>query len=255
MLAAVPGCVSHIFQVIGLCAVAAVAGCSSAESDTSSSESAASEKKSESSFSLSGFESFHPQGQERTYYSGYDGTNDFIAPVAFFADEPPTVTFGDSSVAEMQGKPLTITKKMVKDLPDALDGKLQLLLVKSKKAGKTSITATSGKITQKATLNVTPYNADAVALGQKRYEEGAPACTSCHSSMAVHNPTMLVDLSDDTILGIATEGKSIEQRSTETGEVETLQPNHGSHKWKVTEEERVGLMAFLRSRSITFQLP
>ena len=242
--------------VVGIFASAALAaGCGSqGAGDEGSTESAAKTNQGEA-FSLEGFESFHPQGEAKTYYSGFDGTNDYVAPVAFFADTPPTVSFGDPSVAELQGKPLTITKKMVKDLPDALDGRLQLLLVKTKKAGKTSITATSGKITQKATLNVEQYKESDVALGQKRYEEGAPACTSCHASMAVHNPTMLVDLSDDTILGIAVEGKSIEQVSTETGAVETLQPNHGSHKWKVTEEERVGLMAFLRSRSITFQLP
>lgn len=238
--------------VFGMCVAALAAGCSAGDASEKGSGSAVTQGASNA---LVGFESFHPQGDAKVYYTGFDGTNDYVAPIAFFADKKPTVTFGDPSVAELKGKPLTITKEMVEDLPDALDGKLQLLLVRSKKAGETTITATSGDITQKSTLRVTKYSADAVAIGKKRYEEGQKACTGCHASLGVHNPTVLVDLADETILGIAVDGKSIEKISTETGEVETLEPNHGNHKWSVTADERVGLMAFLRSRSLTFQLP
>ncbi|MBX3232386.1 MAG: cytochrome c [Labilithrix sp.] len=237
--------------VVGICAAALAAGCSAGDAGGQTDDGVTKE----TSISLEGFESFHPQGDAKTYYTGYDGTNDYVAPVAFFADTPPKVSFGDPSVAELQGKPLTITKAMVENLPDALDGKLQLILVKSKKAGETTITATSGKVTQKATLKVTQYSDADVALGQQRYEEGSPSCGSCHAKMAVHNPTVLVDLSDETILGIAVDGKSIEKISTETGAIETLKPNSGAHKWKVTKEERTGLMAYLRSRSLMFQLP
>jgi hypothetical protein len=204
--------------------------------------------------SLSGFASLHPQGDAKTYYTGYDGKNDYVAPIAFYADTPPKVTLSDSSVATMQGTPMTITKVMDPSLPDALDGKLQVILIKSKAAGTVTITATSGSLTQKATLKITKYSSTDVSVGQKRYENGSPSCNSCHATLGVHNPGMLVDLSDDTILGIATDGKSLQQINQDTGKVETVQPNNGNHKWTVTTAERTGLMAYLRSRDLTYQL-
>lgn len=241
----------RVSVVVGICVGALAAGCSSAPpaGDTSADD------VTTAASSLEGFESFHPQGKAKTYYTGFDGTNDYVAPIAFFGDTPPTVTFGDPSVAELKGKPLTITKAMLETLPDELDGKLQLLLVRSKKAGQTTITAKSGTITQEATLKVTGYTDADVAVGQKRYEKGSPSCASCHANLGVHSPTVLVDLSDETILGIAVDGKSIEKVSMETGDAETLKPNKGNHKWSVTAEERVGLMAYLRSRELTFQMP
>lgn len=245
--------------VIGICAAALAAGCSSeapAGGDTSSDDVTTSKDGTKAGLpALEGFESFHPQGEDKVYYSGYDGTNDYVAPLAFFGDKPPTVTFGDPSIAELNGKPLTITKALAPDLPDSLDGKLQLVMVKSKKAGETTVTATLGKITSKVTLKVTKYTTADVEIGQKRYEEGSPACVSCHANLGVHNPTVLADLSDDTILGIAVDGKSIQKFNTETNAVETLKPNKGAHKWTVTEKERTGLMAYLRSRDLMFQMP
>lgn len=242
-----------------ICGAALAAGCSApagaaaGESPVTEGSTKGSKTKKSAPESLEGFESFHPQGDAKVYYTGYDGVNDYVAPLAFIADEPPSVTIGDPAVAEVKGKPLTITKEMVDDLPDILDGRLQLVMVRSLQAGETTVTATSGDTKQTATLKITQYTEADVALGDKRYNEGSPACTSCHAKLGVHNPTVLVDLSDETILGIAVDGKSIEKVSVETGQVETLKPNKGSHKWSVTEAERTGLMAYLRSRKLTFQ--
>lgn len=202
-----------------------------------------------------GFQSFHPGEQAKTYHSGFDGTNDYLTPIAFFADKAPKVTFSDPSVAELQGGVLTINKGIVTDLPDALDGKIQLLLVRSKKAGKTSIRAVAGGLDQTATLDVSAYTADDVRAGEARYNGGAPSCNSCHERLNVHNPTVLADLSDEAILGVAVDGKSLSQINPRTGQVETLRPNGGSHKWQVSDTERTGIVAYLRSRSLTFQLP
>lgn len=245
--------------VVGALAAVLAMGCSETDGSTSAaSESAATEPKSDGNASvvddLAGFESFHPQGEGKVYYTGYDGENSYVAPIAFFADTAPKVTIEDPSVAELKGQ-IKITKAIVKDLPDALDGKVQLLLLRSTGAGETKVTAKAGDIAQTATLRVTKYTPEDVVIGEKRYEKGAPACVSCHASKSVHNPSVLVDLADETILGIAVNGKSIKKISTETGKVETLQPNGGRHTWNVTDEERVGLMAYLRSRSLTFQRP
>jgi mono/diheme cytochrome c family protein len=235
-----------------LCASALAAACSSEALPSGASRAPTSTGK--TADELEGFESLHPQGDEKTYYTGFDGTNPYLAPLAFYADSKPEVTVADPSVAEVQGQ-MTITKALVPDLPDEVDGKMQVIFVKTKSAGQTTITATSGKVTQKAKLKVTQYSADDVAAGQKRYEQGSPACASCHENLGVHNPGMLVDLADETILGIAVEGKSIEKINMETGKVETSKPNKGNHKWSVTKAERTGLMAYLRSRDLSWQRP
>lgn len=202
-----------------------------------------------------GFSSFHPDGPSKAYFSGYDGTNSYVIPVAFYAEENPTVTFGDPSIAEMSGSIINVTKQLAPSLPDELEGKMKVIMVKSKKAGTTTIHAVAGSVDQTANLTVTSYAASDVAVGQHRYEQGTPACVSCHASLKVHSTSMLADLSDDTILGIAVDGNSVRQINVESGKIDTLQPNDGNHHWNVTTEERKGLMAYLRSRDLTFQLP
>jgi hypothetical protein len=203
----------------------------------------------------SGFTSFHPDGDAKSYFSGFDGKNDFVTPIAFFADEPPTVTFGDPSVAELQGAILTLDSSVAPDLPAAFDGKIHVMLVKSKKAGRTNIHAVGGSVDQTAKLEINGYASDDAAIGERRYNAGANACNGCHAALAVHSTSMLADLSDETILGIAVEGKSLRQIDVQTGKAETLEPNGGRHEWQVTAAERMGLMAYLRSRSLVFQLP
>lgn len=239
-------------------ALAVLAGaCSDAPETDNKSENGVARKGSEGPdpSQFQGFQSFHPSEEAKTYHSGFDGTNDYVTPIAFFSDKVPKVTISDPSVAELQGGVLTINKSIVKDLPDVLDGKIQLLLVKSKKAGKTSIRAVAGSLDQTASLKVSAYSAEDVQAGESRYNDGAPSCNSCHARLNVHNPTVLADLSDEAILGVAVDGRSLTQINPRTGQVETLRPNGGSHKWQVSPAERTGLVAFLRSRSLTFQLP
>jgi len=202
-----------------------------------------------------GWQSFHPSGAQKTYNSGFDGTNEYVVPMVFFAPTQPKVTFGDPSAAEVNGPVLTVSRALVPELPEQLDGKIQVVFVKAKKAGQTTVTGVAGSVNETATLKITQYAAADVAVGERRYTQGAPSCESCHATKSVHNPGLLADLSDETILGIAVEGKAIQRINPETTQVETVQPNGGNHKWTVTPAERVGLMAYLRSRSFQFQLP
>jgi hypothetical protein len=203
---------------------------------------------------FTGWQSLHPAG-DKAYHSGFDGTNTYVVPMVFFAAAPPTVTFSDGTVAEQNGPVLTVSRSLLPNLPEALEGKIQLVFVKTKKAGQTTVTGTSGSLTQPVTLKVEQYTPQDVTLGEQRYNSGTPSCNSCHAQKSVHNPGALADLSDEVILGIAVDGNPIERVNLETTEVETVKPNNGNHKWQVTTAERKGLMAYLRSRSLTFQLP
>jgi len=202
---------------------------------------------------LVGWVSFHPSGAAKTYNSGFDGTNAYVVPMTFFASEKPTVTFGDPSAAELNGI-ITLTKSLVPNIPAALDGKIQLVLVKTKKAGQTTMRGVAGAVDQTATLKITQYTPADGAAGEARYNQGNPSCNGCHAETSVHNPGLLADLSDETILGIALEGKSIQRINPQTTEVETVQPNAGNHKWQATTAEGKGLVAYLRSRDLQFQL-
>lgn len=202
---------------------------------------------------LEGWQSFHPAGEERTYNSGFDGTNNYTVPMVFIADEKPTVTFADATAAQVTTT-LTITKALAAEIPPSLDGRLHIILAKTRKAGRTTVTGTGGGITQTATLVINAYTPQDVTVGEARYNQGNPSCNSCHATKSLHNPGLLADLSDEAILGIAVEGDSVQRLNLSTGQVETVQPNGGNHKWTVTAAERTGLMAFLRSRDVQFQL-
>jgi mono/diheme cytochrome c family protein len=247
----------RVAPAVGVALALVMGACSAPPETANRSENGVGDKGSEGPdpSQFQGFQSFHPGEAAKTYHSGFDGTNEYVTPIAFFAEKAPKVTIADPSIAELQGGVLTINKSIVTDLPDALDGKIQLLLVRSKKAGKTTIRAVAGGLDQTATLKVMAYSAEDVSAGEKRYNEGAPSCNSCHERLNVHNPTVLADLSDETILGVAVDGKSLSQINPRTGQVETLRPNGGSHKWQVSDADRPGIVAFLRSRSLTFQLP
>lgn len=243
--------------VLGLVCAGLAAGCSSDPADDGKSTGSITGKDGDGAdySELQGFSSFHPDGAAKTFNTGFDGKTEYVTPIAFFADKPPKVTFSDPSVAGLNGEILTLTKEVLPDVPAALDGKIQMLFVISKKAGETKITATAGSLTQTATLKVKGYGPNDVSIGEQRYNNGSPSCISCHANLSVHNPTVLADLSDETILGIAVEGKSLQEINAKTGKAETLKPNDGNHKWQVASEERTGLMAYLRSRPLTFQLP
>ena len=65
----------------------------------------------------------------------------------------------------------------------------------------------------------------------------------------------LADLTDAECIRTAVEGIGVSVRNPNTGEVTTYMPNNGMHRWNVTENEKRGLLTWLRVQPPTFDLP
>jgi hypothetical protein len=198
-----------------------------------------------------------------TYYSGFDGQNVYEVPMAFVGDgQTPTFAAQNTSIANMVTT-LRIDHSTNAQVPAGVV--MTGVLFQTYSAGQTTINATYKGMTYSAQLLVTQYTTAEVALGDQRYNNPANAnttnrvsCVSCHGSIQdVHATASLDDLSDDKLVGIAVDGDSVTQVDPTTGQIQTVMPNNGDHKWDVTGPERAGVPPFFRSRSplFDFHLP
>ena len=113
------------------------------------------------------------------------------------------------------------------------------------KAGKGTLTASSGSQKETIALTVHSYTAQQYTDGKNRYETasgGSPACASCHGSEAGpeapnHTPTEIGADTDDKVGTTFTTGKDPEGRPVEAQ----------NHAFTVTEAEKIGLVVYLRS--------
>lgn len=176
-------------------------------------------------------------------YSGFDGTNTYKAPViAHGASGKVVWKISDDSVATLA--------------PSGTNG--ENLTITTKKAGSAVVTATAGGKTSTATLTVVSYTAAQHEAGAKRYmsmpDEMNPPCVTCHgadrgSNRPNHTPTELdadtdAEIQNTFTMGIDPEGRRI----VDMKEFSDLLTTKGyTHMWKVTDEEKLGLMAYLRS--------
>jgi len=121
------------------------------------------------------------------------------------------------------------------------------------KAGDTTVTATSGGKTSMATLHVSSYTAQQYSDGEKRYMTGAdadnPACKECHApgKGPDHTPTELDADPDSQIQNTFLTGTDPEDRPIKDNSEFANLLKGKSHMWKVTESEKVGLVAYLRA--------
>ncbi len=169
-------------------------------------------------------------------YSGSDGTHTFKVPVAVYdAASDLSVTASSPSVS--------LVKTRLK--APAVDGMIdngQYFMVSVTAPGSYELTATSKGHTAKVPLVVTEYSVNRWAAGESRYLSGSgtsPPCTQCHSGGAAidHSPAALASLTDGAIATIITTG--VKNRTPISAE--------GGHRWKVTTEEREGLVTYLRA--------
>ena len=163
-------------------------------------------------------------------FTGYDGKNTFKAPIRAYAPNGGALT----EVTWSLGTPA------VAGLVPNADG---TLMITAKQAGSTTITAKMGTLTASVPFEIVSYPATAHDVGDKRYHmvEGmSPACVTCHggdAGAADHTPTQL-DADDD---------KGIQRSFLEGVDPEGRPLKQANHKWEVTEEEKAGLLAYLRS--------
>ena len=175
-----------------------------------------------------------------TLYSGYDGTHAFNVPFAVYdSADDLAVTLDDPSAGTL------VPKKLVNPAKNGVidDGKYYWLIVQ--KPGTITLTATSQGRSATAKLTVTNYDPGRWDTGAARYvtaEGSSPPCTQCHGGAAGidHSPAALATADDEKIAativtGIDPFGTAIKIDG---------QP---SHKWTVTDDEKAGLVTYLRA--------
>jgi len=181
------------------------------------------------------------------------------------------VQLKDTSLRTMGAK-FTSSDPTVATVTDTADG----ATITVKKEGTTFITGTLGEENGKAKLTVKGYTEEQWKTGQARYsktdlaivpKDGAAvsaialldptarnpngACTTCHTSQAQtlgieNGPTQIAGYSDAELITIFTEGKK-----PETAVQKSMIPSFiwgMFHTWTVTEDEKQGLIAFLRTQ-------
>lgn len=162
-----------------------------------------------------------------TVYSGFGGTGrTFKAPVlALNGSGSVTWKVEDPSIA-------------VIDSQQGSNATFKML-----KAGQTKLTATSGGKSVSVDLIVNAYAQADIDAGQARYmtdyDATNKACNSCHAQGVGidHTPTELDADNDDDIIVTFTTGVDPEGRPV----------NNGQHKWAMTEPQKKGLIAYMRS--------
>ena len=187
-------------------------------------------------------------------YSAYDGTNTYQVPliaygitgdVKWTASDPEAVDFDPGKVefgdAGAPGKAVMIT---------------------TRKAGKFTITGSSGSACGSAELTVTQATAAERETGSNRYNNGVPisfdggrtpACNNCHGStnpaqMVVdvqHTPQQTGGYSDEELTNIFLKGEK-----PANGGCRIVTPCgtwSSFHKWDVSDQEAKGIIFYLRS--------
>jgi mono/diheme cytochrome c family protein len=114
-----------------------------------------------------------------------------------------------------------------------------------KKAGTIKLTAKSNGKSAESTITVAQYSTSRWTAGETRYKNGSggdPPCTDCHvNGKAIdHSPAALATATDEKIAVVITTGIS-------TSGFPIKIDNQPGHKWNVTDEERDGLVTYLRS--------
>ena len=169
-------------------------------------------------------------------YSGFDGVNTYSIPLQVFKNAGPvTVTVDDMSLVSVVKMSSDNTK----------------ITYKAEKAGTTMVHAMAGGQTVSAPLTIAMYTPELNAAGKKRYTMGPdkdnPACQECHGAGKGpdHTPSEIDADIDEDIVNTYVTGKDPEGRPV--GE-EFMQLLKGyKHMWKITDEEKKGLVVYLRS--------
>lgn len=170
-------------------------------------------------------------------FSGTDGTHTFKAPIIAVHNSGMVMwTIADPSIAQI--------------VPQ--DANNKHLMITVSKPGETMITATSGGMTSTAKLHVVSYTAAQYADGEKRYMNSLnmdnPACKECHApgKGPDHTSTELDADPDEQVQNTFLTGVDPENRPI-VDEKEFSELLKGkTHKWSVTDSEKVGLCAYLR---------
>ena len=184
-----------------------------------------------------------------TAHSGHNSQRSFRVLFATSAPNPQW-SVGDASIASIA--PAAAPKGTEKGVRD-----LSYALATMTKAGETTVTVRSGDIVLASRLVVKAYSDDDVAAGKARYEVGGPEpnrvpCASCHAKPegVDHSPLKMAGFDDGVILGViqeATYPPSTTGRAVASDYAPKGPLGFKEHKWNLTDQEKVGVLAHLRS--------
>jgi hypothetical protein len=179
--------------------------------------------------------------------TGFTGGAGQTFKVPMFTDMTGTLTWTavDPTMVDVVGIAAPAGYTEAKKEDDKVPA-LQFAMLTTKKAGNTKVKVTNGTKTFESEVVIKSYTAAQYTLGQTRYKtgEGTAArqpCAGCHEKPdgADHSPSWVALFDDADVLGAI-------QTATYTQDDSKYQLNKGNHKWTLTEEEKVGVMAFLR---------
>jgi hypothetical protein len=188
-------------------------------------------------------------------YSAYDGTHTFQIPATVGGVSGVTWSASDMSMVDIEAA------------PDGGD-----VMITIKKAGMVTIRATAGGLAGEAPLTITQFTPAQWDSGSSRYNNGislsdlhmnpalAPerkmlACTNCHGASGMdieHTPMQTGGYSDQDLVTIFTMGQK------PPGVPQRIMPYdmwHRIHQWVMTDEEKTGLVVYLRALTPTPQGP
>jgi hypothetical protein len=185
-------------------------------------------------------------------YSAFDGVHTFKVPV---------MVTGVTGVKWSASDPALVEIEALAD--DAASTGSEAMLV-MKGAGTVTITAQAGTLEGKSTLTITQSAAAAWDTGKARYQDGISirpmpgtgmpgqvntmaACTNCHGTTLTdveHTPAQIGGYTDAEVITIFTEGKKPAGVPNRVIPFEQWSP---IHKWTMTEEEKQGIVTYLRS--------
>jgi hypothetical protein len=177
-------------------------------------------------------------------YSGFDGEHTFVIPLLASLDGEVEWSVADPSIVDLAVPSATPTTWS--ELGDSW------VVLTTKKAGTTTLTATAGGVSATAEVNVAAYDPAVVWVGWGRYENphtGEPpdrlACAGCHGRPdgADHSPFRVAGYTDEAILGAIVNGRYENVPGEEPQQL--VAPR--DHKWTLTDAEAEGIVPYLRT--------
>jgi hypothetical protein len=183
-------------------------------------------------------------------HSGFNKTATFKVMFATSAPDPEW-SVEDPSIATIAPSDPPVV--------NGIDTKnLRFALATMTKGGTTNVIMTAGGTSITSELQVKEYTDEQVAIGKTRYEVGTPgdaarpACASCHQKPGGvdHSPLKMAGFDDPTILGViqnATYPANATGGSTTSPYAPTGPLSFTGHKWNLTDPEKDGILAHLRS--------
>jgi hypothetical protein len=179
-----------------------------------------------------------------TIHSGFDGRRTFKAPIAVYdADDDLEVVADDPAAVTIARTRLT----------NSAGDTGEYFMITTRTAKTVKLTATSGGRTATATILISEYDATRWGVGEIRYENGGPAgnppCTRCHvDGRAIdHSPASLASATDSQVGVIVTSGVRPGPAPITTVSCDDCSDRGKQHRWSVTNEEKAGLITYLRA--------